>query len=167
MPHSDLGAAVTVSAAAPAPSSTSSRSSGSVVSLPDISPSMLSTSDDSAIAEVHRADNADPKRVGEYVNAILKHYFEQEGVLSAKGTSMMSQTDINEKFRGILIDWLVEVHLKFKELQETLYLTVAIVDRFLEKKVIARTNLQLVGIAGTWQRLCARKHKHVQHVMSS
>jgi hypothetical protein len=62
---------------------------------------------------------------------------------------MLSQTDINEKFRGILIDWLVEVHLKFKELQETLYLTVSIVDRFLEKKVIARTNLQLVGIAGT------------------
>jgi hypothetical protein len=24
------------------------------------------------------------------------------------------QADINEKMRGILIDWLVEVHLKFK-----------------------------------------------------
>lgn len=24
------------------------------------------------------------------------------------------QTDINEKMRAILIDWLVEVHLKFK-----------------------------------------------------
>ena len=60
---------------------------------------------------------------------------------------MLSQTDINEKFRGILIDWLVEVHLKFKELQETLYLTVSIMDRFLEKKAIQRNSLQLVGIA--------------------
>ena len=34
--------------------------------------------------------------------------------------------------RGILIDWLVQVHLRFHLLQETLYLTVAIIDRFLE-----------------------------------
>ena len=73
--------------------------------------------------------------------------------LGPKGTYMASQTDINEKFRAILIDWLVEVHLKFKELQETLFLTVAIVDRFLEKKTIQRNNLQLVGIAGACTRL--------------
>ena len=75
-------------------------------------------------------------------------YRRLQGTLSAKGTAMLSQTDINEKFRAILTDWLVEVHLKFKELQETLFLTVSIVDRFLEKKVITRGNLQLVGIAG-------------------
>jgi cyclin B len=33
---------------------------------------------------------------------------------------MKNQTDINEKMRGILVDWLVEVHLKFKLLPETL-----------------------------------------------
>lgn len=27
---------------------------------------------------------------------------------------LVPQTDINEKMRAILIDWLVEVHLKFK-----------------------------------------------------
>jgi len=31
------------------------------------------------------------------------------------------QKDINEKMRGILIDWLVDVHLKFKLLPETLF----------------------------------------------
>ena len=34
--------------------------------------------------------------------------------------------------RTILIDWLVQVHLRFSLLQETLYLTVAIIDRFLQ-----------------------------------
>lgn len=34
--------------------------------------------------------------------------------------------------REILIDWLVQVHLKFKLLHETLYLTVAILDRFIQ-----------------------------------
>jgi len=33
---------------------------------------------------------------------------------------MRNQKDINEKMRGILIDWLIEVHLKFKLLPETL-----------------------------------------------
>lgn len=49
--------------------------------------------------------------------------------------------------RGILIDWLVDVHLKFKLLPETLYLTVNMIDRFLDKEVISRRRLQLVGIA--------------------
>jgi cyclin B len=43
------------------------------------------------------------------------------------------------------IDWLVEVHLKFRMRPETLYLTVNLIDRFLEKKLVARTKLQLVG----------------------
>jgi len=35
--------------------------------------------------------------------------------------------------RAILIDWLVEVHLKFKLVPETLYLTVNLIDRYLER----------------------------------
>lgn len=41
---------------------------------------------------------------------------------------MESQGDINDKMRAILIDWLVEVHLKFKLVPETLYLTVNLID---------------------------------------
>jgi len=47
---------------------------------------------------------------------------------------MVKQEDINEKMRAILIDWLIEVHLKFKLLPETLFLTINIIDRFLEKE---------------------------------
>ena len=59
---------------------------------------------------------------------------------------MTKQTDINEKMRAILIDWLVEVHLKFKLMVETLYLTVNLIDRYLEKESITRNKLQLVGV---------------------
>lgn len=34
--------------------------------------------------------------------------------------------------RAILIDWLVQVSLKFRLLQETMYMTVGIIDRFLQ-----------------------------------
>lgn len=39
---------------------------------------------------------------------------------------------INDKMRTILVDWLIQVHLRFHLLQETLYLTVNIIDRFLQ-----------------------------------
>lgn len=48
--------------------------------------------------------------------------------------------------RAILIDWLVDVHLKFKLLPETLYITVSIIDRFLERIKVSKSRLQLVGV---------------------
>lgn len=48
--------------------------------------------------------------------------------------------------RAILIDWLVDVHLKFKLLPETLYITVNLIDRYLEKERVARNKLQLIGV---------------------
>ena len=47
---------------------------------------------------------------------------------------MDKQQDINEKMRSILVDWLIEVHLKFKLLPESLFLTINIIDRFIEKE---------------------------------
>lgn len=40
-------------------------------------------------------------------------------------------TDVTEKMRAYLVDWLAELHFKFKMWQETLYVTVGIIDRFL------------------------------------
>lgn len=59
---------------------------------------------------------------------------------------MKIQTDINERMRSILIDWLIEVHLKFKLVPETLYLTVNLIDRYLEIEPVKRDKLQLIGV---------------------
>ena len=40
--------------------------------------------------------------------------------------------------RAVLIDWLIDVHLKFKLLPESIFLTVNLIDRFLEKVNISR-----------------------------
>ena len=59
---------------------------------------------------------------------------------------MKNQPDINEKMRAILIDWLVEVHLKFKLYPETLYLTINLIDRYLEKDLEdAKLELKLIN----------------------
>jgi hypothetical protein len=60
--------------------------------------------------------------------------------------------------RAILVDWLIEVHLKFKLLPETLFLTQNLIDRYLEKKVISRTKLQLVGVTSM---LIASKYEEI------
>lgn len=49
---------------------------------------------------------------------------------------MKKQPEITEKMRAILIDWLIQVHLRFGLLAETLYLTVTIIDRYLSVRVL-------------------------------
>lgn len=66
---------------------------------------------------------------------------------------------MNESMRAILVDWLVEVHAKFKLLPETLFLTVNIIDRFLTiVKPIKRAKLQLVGVTAL---LIATKYEEI------
>jgi cyclin B len=59
---------------------------------------------------------------------------------------MEGQPHVNSKMRAILVDWLVDVHKKYKLQSETLFLAVGLIDRFLEKRHTARRHLQLVGI---------------------
>ena len=59
----------------------------------------------------------------------------------------MNQKEINGKMRAILIDWLIDVHMKFKLSHETLFLAVNIIDRYLSKNQIHREKLQLLGIS--------------------
>eukprot|EP00960_Hanusia_phi_P011138 326459-Hanusia_phi.AAC.2 len=85
--------------------------------------------------------------VTEYVDEIYTNLRMKETELAPPVNYMSQQDDINEKMRAILIDWLVEVHLKYKLRHETLFLTVNILDRFLAVQKVNRQRLQLVGVA--------------------
>jgi len=56
------------------------------------------------------------------------------------------QRDLDPSFRGVLIDWLVEVVREFHLRPETLFLAKQIIDRFLAVTPISRTELQLAGV---------------------
>lgn len=92
-------------------------------------------------------DRKNPQLCGEYATEITQYIGEIETRFLPQHGYIRRQTDINERMRAILIDWLVDVHLKFKLLPETLYLTVNMIDRYLSKEVISRRKLQLVGIS--------------------
>lgn len=110
------------------------------------------------MCEVDRFDISNPQQVAEYANEIFSFLHEKEGDFLPRYGYMKQQTDINEKMRAILVDWLIEVHLKFKLLPETLFLTVNLIDRFLEIEVVMRQKLQLVGVTAM---LIASKYEEI------
>lgn len=65
------------------------------------------------LLEEDRKTNEDTLEWSEYAAEIFSHLKQSELQYIAQPGYMKTQTDINEKMRAILIDWLVEVHLKF------------------------------------------------------
>ena len=68
------------------------------------------------------------------------------------------QADINAKMRAILVDWLVDVHTKFRLVPETLYLCVRLTDKYCSLADVPRSKLQLVGVTAL---LLACKHEEI------
>ncbi|KAG8649030.1 G2/mitotic-specific cyclin S13-7 [Manihot esculenta] len=109
------------------------------------------------IVDIDAADANNHLAGVEYVEDIYKFYKLVENE-SRPHNYMVSQPEVNEKMRAILIDWLIDVHQKFELSPETLYLTINIIDRFLSVKAVPRRELQLVGISAT---LMASKYEEI------
>eukprot|EP01133_Synstelium_polycarpum_P002510 gene2510-2865_t len=103
-------------------------------------------------------DAHDPQCVGEYVNEIFEYYRKKEIVDKINPNYLREQFNINDKMRAILVDWMMAVHVRFKMLSETFFLSVNIVDRYLAKVVIPINKLQLVGITSM---LLAAKYEEI------
>lgn len=113
---------------------------------------------DRPIDDIDCKDTHNPLLASSYVNLMYKVFGDQETQYQVKCDYLSNNTLINEKMRCILVDWLVEVHLKFKLVPETLYLTIAIIDRYLEVSQVRRSRLQLVGVAAL---LVAAKYEEI------
>lgn len=72
--------------------------------------------------------------------------FNRQQTRSSPTPYMGDQDEINETMRMMLIDWLVEVHMKFRLEEETLFLCVNIIDRYLSVTNVERSKFQLVGV---------------------
>ncbi|KAJ7034983.1 cyclin [Mycena alexandri] len=59
---------------------------------------------------------------------------------------MDHQNEITWAMRQTLVDWLLQVHLRYHMLPETLWIAVNIVDRFLTHRTVSLIKLQLVGV---------------------
>ncbi len=68
------------------------------------------------------------------------------------------QDAVNDKMRSVLIDWIIEVQQKFKLTEETLYLSVNLIDRYLGICKVQREKLQLLGVGAM---LIASKYEEI------
>ena len=97
----------------------------------------------------------------DYINIIYYNLLKEEdrGISPrAESDYMKNQKEINEKMRSILVDWIIDVHFKFGFTDETLYMTVSIIDRYLTINQIKRSNFQLLGITAL---MIACKHEEI------
>ncbi|XP_066469846.1 G2/mitotic-specific cyclin-B1 isoform X1 [Tiliqua scincoides] len=97
------------------------------------------------VKDIDTDDASDPNLCSEYVKDIYNYLKVLEGQQSVRPNYLAGQ-EITGNMRAILIDWLVQVQMKFKLLQETMYMTVAIIDRFLQNNKVTKRLLQLVGV---------------------
>ena len=98
------------------------------------------------VRDLDTEDLDDPLMAAEYANDIFDYMRDLEVNSIPNPDYMSHQDDLEWKTRGILIDWLIEVHTRFHLLPETLFLAINIIDRFLSEKVVQLDRLQLVGI---------------------
>jgi len=99
----------------------------------------------SGISDYDKNSQADTLEVSNYVTDIYQRLYYNE-LRFQPDAYMEDQEEINSTMRAILIDWLVEVHMKFKLAPDTLYLCVNIIDRYCSVMNVPRRKLQLVGV---------------------
>ncbi|VDQ02575.1 unnamed protein product, partial [Trichobilharzia regenti] len=103
--------------------------------------------------EVDEIDFSDAATVYPYGESIFDYLQDRELSVQPLATGfMVPNAEVTPRMRYILVNWLVQVHYSYKLQPETLYLTVAIMDRYLLvgckfSQTLTRDELQLIGIA--------------------
>ncbi|KAK6465140.1 G2/mitotic-specific cyclin [Scheffersomyces coipomensis] len=108
--------------------------------------------------DLDEEDADDPLMASEYVNDIFTYFYELEQRMLPDSEYLFKQRHLKPKMRSILVDWLVEMHLKFRLLPESLFLAINIMDRFMSLEVVQIDKLQLLA---TGSLFIAAKYEEV------
>lgn len=99
------------------------------------------------IEDVDIKDKNNHLLVAEYVQDIYKYLQTLEDKYFLRA-NFLSNHKCTPKMRSTLVNWLIDVHINFNFLQETLHLSIAILDRYMQEATnIGKENYQLVGIS--------------------
>ncbi|VDL77827.1 unnamed protein product [Nippostrongylus brasiliensis] len=82
----------------------------------------------------------------EYCDQVYEYLLAREKICCVD-EDFMVQSPATPKMRGILVDWLIQVHTRFHLLPETLHLTIYLLDVMLSRTKVDKSELQLVGVA--------------------
>jgi len=80
--------------------------------------------------------------VSELAPEIYAKMREKELVLKIESdylTKVQIPTEVKDTSRAFLVEWIIDVHRKFRLMPETLYVTVFLIDRYLSCKQIKKS----------------------------
>ncbi len=71
---------------------------------------------------------------------------------------MQLPTEVKDTSRAFLVEWIIDVHRKFRLMPETLYVTVFLIDQFLSLQQIKKSQLHILGVTSL---LIATKYEEI------
>lgn len=102
------------------------------------------------VPDIDAQDGHEPQLCSQYAQDIFDYLAALEVRLPVHPHFLRLQPTVTSDMRSVLVNWLMQVHARFQLLQETLFLTVALVDRYLQCQVVSRSKLQLLGMGALY-----------------
>ncbi|XP_065206260.1 G2/mitotic-specific cyclin-B2 [Planococcus citri] len=100
------------------------------------------------VEDIDKDDAKNPFLLSAYTMDIYEYLRSLERSHPIKEDYLKDHKEITPKMRAIVVDWLVEVQLEYRLLQETLHITVGILDTYLQSNPkVDKNKMQLIGIA--------------------
>ena len=106
-------------------------------------------------------DIRNPQMVSEFADDIYATLRKQEVEFQVEAdylSKVQLPTEVKDTSRAFLVEWIIDVHRKFRLLPETLYVTVFLIDRFLSLKQIKKSQLHILGVTSL---LIATKYEEI------
>lgn len=112
----------------------------------ELAPEIAAHDDELALMGLDPDEVRDTSMVAEYSKEIFEYMSRCEARTMANPNYMDFQGEIRWHMRATLVDWLMQVHMRYHMMPETLWIAINVVDRFLSARVVSLAKLQLVGV---------------------
>lgn len=106
-------------------------------------------------------DLRNPQMVSEFANDIYTNLRQKEVDFLIEPDYLQKvqvPTEVKDTSRAFLVEWIIDVHRKFRLMPETLYVTVFLIDRFLSLTQIKKSQLHILGVTSL---LIATKYEEI------
>ena len=117
-------------------------------------PSVLSVPEERVlppgVKDIDAEDGDNPQLCSEYAMETFVYLRQLEKRYAVRSNHLLTGSPTNAKMRATLIDWLVEVKDEFKLTQESLYLTVHTIDRYLDPICVTIHIKHLIFLTDSW-----------------
>lgn len=106
-------------------------------------------------------DMRNPQCVTEFAPSIFANLRAEEAEFQLAPdylSKVQLPSEVKDTSRAFLVEWIIDVHRKFRLAPETLYVTVYLIDRYLSKRQIKKSQLHILGVTSL---LVATKYEEI------